>query len=289
MTTLVALANQPFDDAAPAVLIAMAVAALLDMGIIWVLRSEWEFPSGALLTGLIIGVILRPQEPTSVVVAVSVIAIVSKHVLRTRWSNIFNPAALALVASSFLFSTGQSWWGSMPDFGPLGIIVMCATGLFIADRINKLPLVVVFLGAYFALFTVASFLGKPIDVAEVFRTPDLQATLFFAFFMVDDPPTCPARYEDQIPFGLIVAVASFRHLHRRRRGVLLARRIARRKRLGVRPPAVRRDAARASGLTRKALLRLRDWRIGLVRAALNALRRSRIPERRGRRIQLRSR
>ena len=209
VTTLVALANQPFDDAAPAVLIAMAVAALLDMGIIWVLRSEWEFPSGALLTGLIIGVILRPQEPMSVVVAVSVIAIVSKHVLRTRWSNIFNPAALALVASSFLFSTGQSWWGSMPDFGPLGIIVMCATGLFIADRINKLPLVVVFLGAYFALFTVASFLGKPIDVAEIFRTPDLQATLFFAFFMVDDPPTCPVRYEDQVPFGLIVAVASF--------------------------------------------------------------------------------
>jgi len=159
LTTLVALANQPFDDAAPAVLIAMAVAALLDMGIIWVLRSEWEFPSGALLTGLIIGVILRPQEPTSVVVAVSVIAIVSKHVLRTRWSNMFNPAALALVVSSFLFSTGQSWWGSMPDFGLLGIIVMCATGLFIADRINKLPLVAVFLGAYFALFTVASFLG----------------------------------------------------------------------------------------------------------------------------------
>ena len=209
VTTIVALANQPFDDAAPAVLIAMAVAALLDMGIIWVLRSEWEFPSGALLTGLIIGVILRPQEPTSVVVAVSVIAIVSKHVLRTRWSNIFNPAALALVVSSFLFSTGQSWWGSMPDLGPLGIIVLCAAGLFIADRINKLPLVVVFLGAYFALFTAASFLGKPVDVAEVFRTPDLQATLFFAFFMVDDPPTCPVRYEDQIPFGLIVAVASF--------------------------------------------------------------------------------
>jgi Na+-translocating ferredoxin:NAD+ oxidoreductase RnfD subunit len=209
VTTLVALANQPFDDAAPAVLTAMAVAALLDMGIIWVLRREWEFPSGALLTGLIIGVILRPQEPTSVVVAVSVIAIVSKHVLRTRWSNIFNPAALALVASSFLFSTGQSWWGSMPDFGLLGIIVMCAVGLFIADRINKLPLVVVFLGAYFALFTIASFLGKPVDVAEIFRTPDLQATLFFAFFMVDDPPTCPVRYEDQVPFALIVAVASF--------------------------------------------------------------------------------
>jgi Na+-translocating ferredoxin:NAD+ oxidoreductase RnfD subunit len=207
--TLVALSTQPFDDAAPAVLSAMAVAALLDMTIIWVMRNELEFPSGALLTGLIVGVILRPQEASLVVIAVAVIAIVSKHVLRTRWSNIFNPAALALVVSSFLFSTGQSWWGSMPDLGPLGLVVLFAGGLFIADRINKLPLVVVFLGAYFALFTVASFLGEPVNVAEVFRTPDLQATLFFAFFMVDDPPTCPIRYEDQIPFGVIVAIASF--------------------------------------------------------------------------------
>ena len=208
-TTLAALATQPFDDAAPAVLSAMAVAALLDMAIVWVLRSEWEFPSGALLTGLIVGVILRPQEASLVIVAVVVIAIVSKHVLRTRWSNIFNPAALALVASSFLFATDQSWWGSMPDLGPLGLVVLVVTGLFIADRINKLPLVIVFLGAYFALFTVASFLGRPSNVAEVFRTPDLHATLFFAFFMVDDPPTCPIRYEDQVPFGIIVAIASF--------------------------------------------------------------------------------
>ncbi len=207
--TGLALVNQPFDDAAPAVLSAMAVAAVLDMTITWVMRDAIEFPSGALLTGLIVGVILRPQEPSTVVLAVAGIAIISKHVLRTKWSNIFNPAALALVASSFLFSTGQSWWGSMPDFGPLGLVVLFAAGLFIADRINKLPLVLVFLGAYFALFTVASFFGRPANVAEVFRTPDLQATLFFAFFMVDDPPTCPARYEDQVPFGGIAAVASF--------------------------------------------------------------------------------
>jgi Na+-translocating ferredoxin:NAD+ oxidoreductase RnfD subunit len=207
--TVVALASQPFDDAAPEVLSAMAVAASLDMTIFWVMQNKVEFPSGALLTGLIVGVILRPQEPSLVVLAVAVIAIISKHVLRTRWSNIFNPAALALVASSFLFTTGQSWWGSMPDLGPIGLIILFGGGLFIADRINKLPLVLIFLGAYYALFTVASFLGQPVNVAEVFRTPDLQATLFFAFFMVDDPPTCPIRYEDQIPFGVIVAVASF--------------------------------------------------------------------------------
>jgi Na+-translocating ferredoxin:NAD+ oxidoreductase RnfD subunit len=207
--TSVALLSQPFDDAAPAVLSAMAVAAALDVAIVWLLQGTLGFPDGALLTGLIVGVILQPQEASLVVVAVAAIAIISKHALRTHWSNIFNPAALALVASSFLFETSQSWWGSMPDFGPIGLIILFAAGLFMADRINKLPLVLVFLGAYFALFTVASFFGRPADVAEVFRTPDLQATLFFAFFMVDDPPTCPIRYEDQIPFAIIVAIASF--------------------------------------------------------------------------------
>ena len=33
--------------------------------------------------------------------------------------------------------------------------------------------------------------------------------MFFAFFMLNDPPTSPVRYPDQIVCGLIVAVASF--------------------------------------------------------------------------------
>jgi hypothetical protein len=42
----------------------------------------------------------------------------------------------------------------------------------------------------------------------VFRTPDLQAVLFFALFILTDPPTSPVRYRDQMVFAVIVAVAS---------------------------------------------------------------------------------
>ena len=31
-------------------------------------------------------------------------------------------------------------------------------------------------------------------VAEIFRAPDLQAVLFFAFFILTDPPTSPVKY-----------------------------------------------------------------------------------------------
>jgi Na+-translocating ferredoxin:NAD+ oxidoreductase RnfD subunit len=206
---LIALPTQGVSHAAPGLLVAVAVATTLDVVATRIRRQEWEFPSGALITGVIIAFVLRPEEPLSIVAATSAIAIASKHILRTRWSNIFNPAALALVASSFLFSTGQSWWGALPDAGSFGLPILIVAGVLIADRINKLPLVLSFLGAYYALFTVASLLGQSMFDGEIFRTPDLQAALFFVLFIADDPPTCPIRYEDQITFGVIVAFVAF--------------------------------------------------------------------------------
>lgn len=46
-------------------------------------------------------------------------------------------------------------------------------------------------------------------MAEIFRTPDIEAVLYFAFFILTDPPTSPAKYRDQIICGLIVAVVSY--------------------------------------------------------------------------------
>jgi Na+-translocating ferredoxin:NAD+ oxidoreductase RnfD subunit len=82
-------------------------------------------------------------------------------------------------------------------------------GVFIARRISKMPLVVTFLGAYFTLFTITVFVTDPLASAEIFRTPDLEAVLYFAFFILTDPPTSPAKVPDQIANGLIVAVVSY--------------------------------------------------------------------------------
>ena len=137
------------------------------------------------------------------------LAIVSKYLFRTRSANVFNPAAIAIVATFYVFHTTQNWWGAMPDLTPLALVVLFATGLFITDRVNKMPLVLVFLGSYYALFTAMTFVGRSQQVAEVFRAPDLHAALFFAFFILTDPPTSPVKYPDQTICGVIVAVASF--------------------------------------------------------------------------------
>jgi Na+-translocating ferredoxin:NAD+ oxidoreductase RnfD subunit len=194
--------------AIPALLGAVAAAMLVDLAIVRVWRGVWFFPSGALLSGLIVALVLSRTEPWYVPAVTAAIAVASKYVLSTRRGHIFNPAALALVAAYFFFASGQDWWGALANLPAPFIIVLLATGIFIADRVNKVPMVLVFIGCYFLLFTAFAFARDAAQVAEIFRAPDVNAALFFALFMLTDPPTSPTRYNDQVVYALIVALGS---------------------------------------------------------------------------------
>lgn len=193
----------------PELLVPVAAAGALDAIILRMRQPKWHFPSGAVLTAVIVAMVLSAQTPWYVSTLTSVCAVLSKYVARSRAGNLFNPAALGIVALFPVFHANQSWWGALPEGTPAAQAALPLAGVFIADRVNKLPLVVAFLGAYFLLFTVASFTGDPAWVSEVFRTPDLQAVLFFAFFILTDPPTSPVKYRDQLIFAAIVAAVSF--------------------------------------------------------------------------------
>jgi Na+-translocating ferredoxin:NAD+ oxidoreductase RnfD subunit len=201
-------------EGAPAVVLNMGSAALIsgivDLIILRLRKNVWKFPSGAVLTAMIVTMVVRAQEHWYVPVAMSVVAVLSKYAIRTRWANVFNPAAFALVSMMYLLPMGQSWWGALPQVSPVWLhAALLAGGIYIADRVNKLPLVLSFLGAYFLVFTVTAYLGDPRRVAEIFRSPDIEAVLFFALIILTDPPTSPARYRDQWICGIIVAAISY--------------------------------------------------------------------------------
>ena len=99
----------------PGVLSAVVVAGVIDTFILWLRKKVWEFPSGAILTAMITAMVLRSQEPWYVVTITSVAAVLSKYIFRSRTANVFNPAALAVIASFYVFHTGQSWWGALTE------------------------------------------------------------------------------------------------------------------------------------------------------------------------------
>ena len=204
----------------------------IDLFILRTRHTRWEFPSGAVLTALIVSMVLSAQTPWYVVSLTSALAVVSKYVVRTRAGNVFNPAALAMVATFPIFHAGQSWWGALPECHRRSRWHSSLAGVFIADRVNRMPVVLTFLAAYLGSSHCTAFVGDPVGVSEVFRAPDLQAVLFFALFILTDPPTSPVRYRDQVIFATIVALTSYVIFERIGRCLLFAGWSARRQPMG---------------------------------------------------------
>lgn len=186
-------------------LIAVVVAFLLDAIFCWVGNRKKIFHDGPVITGLIVALVLGTTSSFFIVAATVAIAIIGKHVLVYKKNPIFNPAALGLFISIIAFKSIQSWWGAFGDSHAWTIIFLLIGGYFITHRINKFPQVFAFLGTSFVMLLIMGFIHWG-AVSDAVRTPFINATLFFGFFMLTDPPTSPGKTADQVIFGMMTAV-----------------------------------------------------------------------------------
>ena len=81
---------------------------------------------------------------------------------RDRTANVFNPAALAIVATFYVVRHRPELVGrAAGDRRRWLIVLLLATGVFITDRVNKMPLVLVFLGALLPAVHRDGVRGRP--------------------------------------------------------------------------------------------------------------------------------
>ncbi len=99
----------------PGLLASLAAASLIDATILRLKKGYWEFPSGAILSALLVTMVLSPRVPWYETACAAAIAVLSKYAFRTKSANVFNPAALALVIVFYVFRhRAQNWWGALP-------------------------------------------------------------------------------------------------------------------------------------------------------------------------------
>ncbi len=160
-----------------------------------------------MLTAMIVAMVLRSQEPWYVPTITSV----SGH-----FQQIYFPLAIGEhvqsrgagdILSYYVFHTGQSWWGAMTGVPPIAQMFWWREVFSSRTGLTKC-LSCWHFWDLFPVFTVTAFqairAGYPRFTGH--RTSRPRCILLHHF---DRSTDIPAKYPDQIVFGLIVAIVSY--------------------------------------------------------------------------------
>ena len=138
----------------------------------------------------------------------AVAAIASKFTIRIRGRHFLNPANLGITAAMLV--TPHAWcspaqWGE----GGLLLLWMVALGCMVAHRAFRSDVSLAFLASWIVLRGArVLWLGQPAPV--LLHQLASGSLILFAFFMISDPKTTPAKSRHaRLAFGAIVAAGAF--------------------------------------------------------------------------------
>jgi Na+-translocating ferredoxin:NAD+ oxidoreductase RnfD subunit len=163
-------------------------------------------PRSALISGLSLALLLRVDSPSLAALA-GFLAVASKFAIRVKGRHVFNPSCFAIVV---LLATTDHAWVSAGQWGSAAFFALAAAGLgsFVVHRAARADVSFAFLGFTAALHIGrALWLGDPLDIPlHALRSG---ALLVFAFHMISDPKTLPARRAGRVIFAALVALGAF--------------------------------------------------------------------------------
>lgn len=166
------------------------VASSCDFLINKYLLKQKIFPKSAIISGFIVSGILDYRQPFFVLIVFSVLAIVSKYIIRFKGRHIFNPANFGLFVAS-IFKIPLTW--NIES----NIYLIIPIGIYIAYLIKKLPHIFGFLIFFTGLF------------ASQGMNPLMLVSWFFVFIMLIEPKTSGFGNLRGFVFGSIAGIASF--------------------------------------------------------------------------------
>lgn len=215
------------------ILVSLAVAAVIDLGVSVVKDRAIIWPASGLLTGNSVAFILRVPgtvhgdwwslHGAPIFAATAAISMLSKYVLRRRGEHVFNPSNLGLVLCFVALGPQATdpqdlWWGPMSSGLAVTYAVILVGGVTIAWRLRLLAMEMAFLAGFAACLALTTSPGHcmtarwhygPICDGTFWQilvvSPEV---LVFAFFMLSDPKTVPSGRVSRVLFGLTVGVLS---------------------------------------------------------------------------------
>ncbi len=166
----------------------------------------------ATITALILALIIDPAYSPVMFQFLgwaAMLAMASKYILAINKKHLFNPAAIAVVITSFVLRESASWWIGTASMLPIVLL----GGLLIVRKIRQEDMMWSFFAAVLVSICVFSIVQRQDILAEV-KQLFLQSPLFFfAFIMLTEPLTAPPTKNLRRLYGLLTGVLFLPQLH----------------------------------------------------------------------------
>src|SRR2546430_4547715 len=164
------------------------------------------------ITALILTLIINPaQSPNDFLFLgwAAILATSSKYILSLNNKHAFNPAAIAVVITSFALGESASWWVGTASMLPAVLL----GGVLLVRKLHQGEMVSIFVVASLVTVCIVSLLeGLPV-------TRELQQLLvesplfFFAAIMLTEPLTVPPTQNLKRIYGLITGIFFVPQIH----------------------------------------------------------------------------
>ena len=158
-----------------------------------ILASIFAIPTNvesAYITALILAMIIDPiSSPGSLPLLgwAALLATSSKYILSIHNKHIFNPAAIAVVITSFALGDPASWWVGTASMLPVVLI----GGALLVRKLRQSEMVLLFIAASLVTVCIVS-LVQGLSVTKELRLLLVESPLFFfAAIMLTEPLTAP--------------------------------------------------------------------------------------------------
>jgi len=178
--------------------LAVFLALCVESAILYFRTKVFRLTSSPVITGLIIGYVLSSDQERWKFLVACALAILSKYLIVFKKKHIFNPAAFGIFLTLILFGASTQWKGTYVWY------ILIPSGVYFAQKIGKLKIVISYLLVSFALFGTQAIVQR-IPLGHILG----YLSYFYIFVMIIEPKTSPAKPRGQIIFGAGIAVLIF--------------------------------------------------------------------------------
>ncbi len=167
------------------------------------------------ITALILALIIDPAKSPGDLQFLgwaAILAMSSKYIVTINRKHIFNPAALAVVITSFVLSESASWWIGTMSMLPAVLI----SGWLIAHKLRQEDMVWSFCASAFVSVTAVTLAqgGNLLTLLNELKQLLILSPLFFyAFIMLTEPLTAPPTKKLRRLYGILTGVLFIPQLH----------------------------------------------------------------------------